>query len=254
MEDLSKSMNKIMEIALRCRDKAPKSNYKCEICRDTGIEQIEQIDSAPIMRICNCRKTETMKTQWINSGFNIMSADKSFNTFITDNAASQKMKKIAIEYVRNYEGIQFESNNSIAFLGQPGSGKTHLCMAICLELIKKGFNPKYFPYREEIINIKQVVLNGSEYQEKVSKYKKCTVLFIDDLFKGGATEADIRIIFEILNYRYLNRLPIIISSEMVSSELIEIDEAIGSRIIEMAWKRLLDISGTKFNRRIEEDK
>jgi len=251
MEDLSKPMNKIMEIALRCRDKAPKANYKCQICRDTGMEQIEQVDSAPIMRICQCRKKEIMRDQWINAGFNIMSADKSFSNFKADNVAAQRMKKIAVEYVRDYEGIQFENNNSIAFLGQPGSGKTHLCMAICLELIKKGFNPKYFPYREEITNIKQVVLNGPEYQEKVAKYKKCTILFIDDLFKGGATEADVRIIFEILNYRYLNRLPVIISSEKLNSDLMEIDEAVGSRIMEMAKKRIIEISGSEFNRRIE---
>jgi len=239
-----------MEIALRCKDKAPKANYKCQLCNDTGIEQIEQINSAPIMRICKCQKSEIIKEQWINAGFNIMAADKSFSNFKIDNNATHRMKKVAIDYVKDFECIQFENNNSIAFLGQPGSGKTHICMAICLELIKKDIYPKYFPYREEIINLKQNILNETEYQEKLNKYKKCTILFIDDLFKGGANSSDIRIMFEILNYRYLNRLPVIISSEMLSSKLIETDEAIGSRIIEMCKDRTLDLYGSELNRRL----
>jgi DNA replication protein DnaC len=243
-------MNKIMEIALRCRDKAPKANYKCQLCKDTGIERIEQINSAPIMRICKCQKSEILKEQWINAGFNIMLSDKGFSNFKIDNIVTQKMKKVAMEYLRDFECIQFKSNNSIAFLGQPGSGKTHICMAICFELIKKEINPKYFSYREEIINLKQNILNEAEYQEKLTKYKKCSVLFVDDLFKGGANSSDIRIMFEILNYRYINRLPVIISSEMLSSKLIETDEAIGSRIIEMCKDRTLDLYGSELNRRL----
>jgi DNA replication protein DnaC len=250
MEDMSKPINKIMEIALRCREKAPKANYKCQICKDTGREIIEQINAAPIIRECKCQKNNILREQWINSGFNIMSASKSFNNFKAENVVAEKMKSIGIDYVKNFEGIQFQSNNGIAFLGQPGAGKTHICMAICLELIKKGFKPKYFPYREEITNLKQNVINGSEYQEKIARYKKCNILLIDDLFKGGANESDIRIMFEILNYRYLNKLPIIISSEILSANLLEIDEALGSRIIEMCKGRTLDIQGSQFNHRL----
>ena len=76
------------------------------------------------------------------------------------------------------------------------------------------------------------------------------ILVIDDLFKNGAADADVRIIFEILNYRYLNRLPIIISSEMVSFELLDIDEAIGSRIREMCKDRITDICGEEYNQRL----
>ena len=46
-------------------------------------------------------------------------------------------------------------------------------------------------------------------------------------------DADKRIIFEIINYRYFKGSPIIISSECSMKQIIELDEIIGTRILEM---------------------
>ena len=47
--------------------------------------------------------------------------------------------------------------------------------------------------------------------------------------------------FEIFNYRYNNRLSTIISTEKTPQELVEIDEATGSRIAEMCGKNIYAI-------------
>ena len=69
--------------------------------------------------------------------------------------------------------------------------------------------------------------------------KTVAVLYIDDFFKPSRDESgqkrpptagDINIAFDILNYRYVNNLPTIISTERTIDELLDIDEAIGSRI------------------------
>ncbi|NMM62065.1 ATP-binding protein [Clostridium sp. P21] len=251
MESISQSVKRIKEMALKCKERAPKANYSCPICRDTGSIITDQADGQPIIKICKCQQKEILRQQWIDAGFNIMSADRNFKTFKIDNKVSEKMKDMAMDYVENFVAIQFNNNNSISFLGQPGSGKTHICMAIALELIKKGFYPVYFPYREVITELKQNVMNPIIYQEKMNKYKKSKILIIDDLFKGGATESDIRTTFDILNYRYLNRLPIVVSSEHLSQSLLNIDYALGGRIIEMCENRILDIFGEEFDKRLE---
>jgi DNA replication protein DnaC len=47
------------------------------------------------------------------------------------------------------------------------------------------------------------------------------------------TPADVNLAFEILNYRYVNRrLVTILSSEKTIEEILDIDEAVGSRIFE----------------------
>ena len=60
------------------------------------------------------------------------------------------------------------------------------------------------------------------------------------MFKAGkvknelsVTAGDINLAFEILNYRYNNKLKTIISSELLTTELKDIDESLAGRIYEM---------------------
>jgi len=243
---------KINEIVERCKAKSPKANYKCLNCKDRGVEIIPQIDAQPIIRECICRKKERLKTEWQDSGFNILCNELTLGKFDSEkNKVAKRMKAIAVEFIENFEGIQFDNNNSIAFIGEPGTGKTHICIAVSLELLKKGFRPVYFPYRDcmdEMIDFR--IVNKSKYEIKLSRYQKCNILFLDDVFKGGYTEAEIKLLFKIINYRYINRLPIIVSSECLSNDLLRIDKAIGSRIIQMAKDRTLDILGEEYNQRL----
>jgi hypothetical protein len=93
----------------------------------------------------------------------------------------------------------------------------------------------YMPYRDIITKLKQNILDEEFYQRTISKYQSCELLLIDDLFKGKITESDINIIFEILNYRYLNHLPIIISTEFLIDELLDLGFMKCARVI---WWRL----------------
>lgn len=96
-------------------------------------------------------------------------------------------------------------------------------------------------YRDVITKLKQNMLDEEFYQRSISKYQSCGVLLIDDLFKGKITESYINIAFEILNNRYLNHLPIIKSTEFIIDELLDFDEAVGSRIYEMCKRYMVEI-------------
>lgn len=71
------------------------------------------------------------------------------------------------------------------------------------------------------------------------------------LQNGKTTESDINIMFEIINYRYLKNKPIIISSELIQSKLLDFDEAVGSRIIEMCKGRTAEAIGIENNYRLK---
>ena len=70
------------------------------------------------------------------------------------------------------------------------------------------------------------------------------------LLNGKTTESDINIMFEIINYRYLNSKAIIISSELTQDRLLDFDEAVGSRIIEMCKNRISEVAGIENNYRL----
>ena len=108
------------------------------------------------------------------------------------------------------------------------------------------------PYRDVITKIKQNMLDAEYYCKMISKYQTCEVLLIDDLFKGKINESDVNIIFEIVNYRYLNYLPIIVSSEFSIDRLLNFDEAVGSRVYEMCKDYVVEIEkDMNFNYRLK---
>lgn len=75
------------------------------------------------------------------------------------------------------------------------------------------------------------------------KWKTCQNLYIDDLFKfsgkvqeGKLVDIDreeLKVVFDLINARYLNHLTTLFSSEYMVKDMTDIDEALGSRIYEM---------------------
>lgn len=123
--------------------------------------------------------------------------------------------------------------------------KTHLSTAICNNLIKTS--PVIYQPWFEIANLKYLKVDD-EYNSKMSRLKNVKVLYIDDFFKvqnadvNKITSADVRIAFELLNHRYINNLKTIISGEFSAKELVLIDEAVASRIMEKCKENFIFIN------------
>ena len=164
-----------------------------------------------------------------------------FSNFEVWNEATERAKDTAVAYYNDFQMVRNSRRNSILFCGQVGSGKTHLSVALAINFLQKKIKVVYMPYRDVITKIKQNMLDSEYYRKIISKYQICEVLLIDDLFKGKLSESDINIVFEIINYRYLNFLPIIVSSEFNINRLLSFDEGVGSRIYEMCKDYVVEI-------------
>ena len=228
--------------------------YKCEECKDTL-----WIPGENGMIRCQCFERDRIKRLWEKAGLNPEHQTRTVETFQEWNRTSKLAKRVAIEYIKDFENIQNNRQNSVAFIGQVGSGKTHLSISIALNLLERGIGTVYMPYRDEIMKLKQNMMDEVVYQRSIDTFKKAKVLLIDDLFKGDfnrfqgketMNESSVRIVFEIINYRYLNNLPIIISCEYNADKLLDADEAVGSRIIEMTKNYLVEIEGRENNYRL----
>lgn len=232
---------------MRNGEKSVQKSYKCSECRDTGWILKPSENSAPIAVSCRCREEEKIRSQWIRSGLNPDQDIYTFTSYRVWNESSRIAKETAFAYYRDFGKVKGERRNSILFSGQPGIGKSHLAIALGLNFLKKNMNVVYMPYRDCISRIKRKILDDEYYQREISKFQCADILLIDDLFKGKITEADINIVFEILNHRYLNFLPLIVSTECTVDKLLEIDEAIGSRIYEMSKDYLVEIRRSSGN-------
>ena len=167
-------------------------------------------------------------------------------------AVLESAKNTAIDYVEHFIEREHDTNNSVMFLGNPGSGKTHLSLAIGNVLMRDfGVSCLYMPYRETMMELKQLARDDKyKYEEKMYGLTTARLLIVDDLYKGSTTEADLNYVFQILNQRYLNRLPFVLSSEKAPTDLLGIDEAIGSRLLEQAKGRTIVFNDKRLNHRI----
>ena len=231
-------------------------HYECEICKDE--EWIFNIESNSA-RPCKCREAKLYKKIIESCGITESFLQKSFDNYKVTNKQTEAAYKIAKDYSSTFNLIKETKNNSIALVGQVGSGKTHLTIAIANELMKDNVGVRYMQYREDIPRIKRVATDEEEYTKEINKYKNATVLLIDDLYKSAIgkgqfgeylNDADKRIIFEIINYRYFKGSPIIISSECSMKQIIELDEGIGTRILEMCKGHIVEIIGKENNYRL----
>ena len=201
--------------------------YDCRICKNKGYIAILRNEQFCLQE-CRCMKIRRSEGRLKRSGIN---PAYTLQTFKTESTWQKTLLSNAWKYTNNPHGWFFIG-------GQVGCGKTHICTCIVRELIKKGMEARYMLWRDDSTAIKASVMYPEEYAEMVEPLKNVEVLYIDDFFKtnsGKPTTADVNLAFEILNARY-NRpnLVTIISSEFFLDDLIEMDEAVGSRIYERA--------------------
>ncbi|NRT92258.1 DNA replication protein DnaC [Clostridium beijerinckii] len=222
---------------------------KCILCNDTGWIFNKEKNS---YSQCNCSKTKIAIEQLAATGLGPIAIKKSFKDFEPWNLQVKKMKDTATNYFLSFNRIKEQRNNSLALLGDSGVGKTHLMVALINNFVsKQNVKVVYMSYIDAITELKQNVLNGEVYQRIIRKYKNAEILAVDDLFKNGYTESDLRIMSEIINHRYINNLPMMFSSEYLLKDLIDIDKAIGGRIKEMSQNYLYEITGVENNYRMK---
>ena len=169
--------------------------------------------------------------------------DMTFGNFYTDKPFQKGIKEKAMQYVQ--EG--YLAGQWFFVGGQVGCGKTHICTAIVRELASKGSQCRYMTWRNEAVQLKSMVNEHEEYHFKLMELCNTPVLYIDDLFKTQAgqmpTQADVNLAFQIINHRYLDANKVtIISCEYDSNQLLDIDEATGSRIIEKSKAYLVNVT------------
>lgn len=196
----------------------------CPICGNTGHVTYEK-DGFLYAKDCECMAKRRMLKSVRNSGMEDMLQRYTLEAYEVYDDKTAQIKQKAADFAREQTGWYY-------IAGRAGSGKSHICVAICNELIKQGKNVRYMLWRDDVTKLKAAI-NDESYTEQMDRLKRVNVLYIDDFLKGGYTEADIKLAFELLNFRYNDtRLRTIISSELAVSEICNIDEAVGSRIYE----------------------
>ncbi len=221
------------------------SSFECPECEDRGYIVTRSETGELLFRRCVCQIRKDNLRRIRNSGLSGLLERCTLETFQTAEPWQEQAKRAAEAYIADWHGKWFYAG------GSPGSGKTHLCTAICGALMGAGLPVRYLQWRADIPAIKAKPTDAEAYADAMQPLKDVRVLYIDDFLKGGVTEADRNIAFELLNARYVKPdRATIISSERTISDILDWDEAVGSRIAERAKGCIVTVAGSGKNWRL----
>ena len=220
---------------------------------------------------CNCKESEVYWNEYDLKKLKMLEEERKlelmqeFAQKVDKIIKNSKMSKRNLNY--KFENFEVNSNNKkvyqslkeyseklvnskerkgLILVGNNGVGKTHLACSIANELIKNGIPIIY----GTLINLLAELKNSYDADNNISEieiiklYEKVDLLIIDDLGKEKPSEWGLEKLFTIINSRYENNLPVIITTNYNQNSLVErlslngeIDTAnsIISRLYEMCY-------------------
>ena len=142
-----------------------------------------------------------------------------------DNFELNTSNKKVFNNLKNYSeklvnGIE---KKGLILVGNNGVGKTHLACSIANKLIENGIPVIY----GTLINLLAELRNSYDTDNDISEmeiiklYENVALLIIDDLGKEKPSEWGLEKLFTIINSRYENNLPVIITTNYNQNSLVE---------------------------------
>ena len=238
-------MEKLKKLMSECKEV---NKYECDKCRDLGYVFVKTKEKSEAAKPCECLQKRRTSQILEKCGLSESFKKKTFATYSCKSQNQVRAKHKALIYCDQFE----KERKSIILSGKSGAGKTHLGIAIMLKLVNQNENCKYIEYHDMMISLKQSVMDDINHMRELEKLLNPKVLFIDDFLKGNITPTDLNYIYRIINTRYITNKPVIISTEKTMEEILNWDEAVGSRLIEMAGENIICFDKDSENHRLKE--
>lgn len=226
--------------------------YRCPICK--GKQEYAHpdryeggiVEYYPKTEKCGCIGISKELRRLANLSISSAIGRNTLENFIVKDEWQEIIKSSAERFITD------EKARLLYVSGQPGCGKTHLCTGVFTHYLRKNANARFMSWVEIVSRLKRLYTNDDVYRSLIGPYKDAKIVYIDDFLKpvksnaGVITlpdEREMKIAYEIINHRYnMPGFRTIISTEIQLPMLIQADEAIGSRIYELAGDYVVAVS------------
>ena len=112
----------------------------------------------------------------------------------------------------------FSWGNILVLVGETGTGKTHLALAIAWEWFEDGFTV-LFTRVDDLLDWLRRGYDDNTYHKRLELVHRCDLLILDDLGTEHAEHWAGEKIDRIVDWRYVDRLPLVVTSNAKSEDL-----------------------------------
>lgn len=222
----------------------PDSGQSCPICHDAGFfysnAPVSDPDFARLVP-CSCTLTrlnaerQARLERYSNLGpFNRLTFESLIPQGRRPDPASQERYSRTVETCRRFAG---KPEGWLVLLGPPGCGKTHLAAAIANLRLKLGQPALFIVVPELLDHLRAAYRPDSEvsYDELFQQVKSASFLVLDDMGSQATTPWAREKLYQIINHRFVERLPTVFTSALA---LEEIDERLRTRLEDPGLSRV----------------
>lgn len=225
---------------------------ECPYCHGIGYLREELPVGHPDfgkVQICSCRNQEI--NQQVHEHLFALSNLDALEHLTFDNfephgrPGLSPAESNSIEWTYNQAKI-FSTNLKgwLLLQGGYGCGKTHLAAAIANFAVSIGV-PTLFITVPDLLDSLRMTYNSQEttFEERFDQIRNAQLLILDDFGTQNATQWAQEKLFQIINYRYINELSTVITTNL---PLDEIEERIQSRLVDPELVTVCKINAPDF--------
>lgn len=130
--------------------------------------------------------------------------------------------------------------------GSYGCGKTHLAAAIANQAVQRGIATLFITV-PDLLDSLRFAYNSPEttFEARFEEIRNASLLVMDDFGTQNATPWAQEKLFQIINYRYINKLPTVITTNLI---LDEIESRIRSRLQDADYVQHIRITAPDYRR------
>lgn len=141
-----------------------------------------------------------------------------------------------------------EKKANLVFIGQPGTGKTHLSVALALAALGRGKTALFTTVWDMIDQLQQSRADYS-YQKKIQSYLKPDLLILDELGYRSMADSTVEDFYEIISKRYEKGSIIITSNRPIHTwDSVFVDKTLTSAVVDrlMHHCSIIEIKGESY--------
>ncbi len=182
----------------------------CPSCSEIAAENRKSEEEKALLE----EKQRMLEMRLNQSGIPIRYRVKDFSSFISDTDKKEKALSIAMEFAKNFEK-HHRDGTVVVFSGLPGTGKSHLAIAIAQEVMKSG-TALYTSAIDAVRMIRDTWRRDSEKTESqvLKMLSEIDLLVLDEVGVQYGTEAEQVSLFDIIDKRYRDLMPTILLTNL----------------------------------------